>query len=349
MRLRTTFSLSTGGRFSLTFLQLSDRRALDVWFGLGQFSQMFLFPLLLATRKGWDLRSYFLGALGGRDVEQVSRSFGRLERLRPFALLDLTIPLYLNRRANAKPRSDGRKLLEQPKPDPSAQLLNLGRLGAKIRRLAKKYRPTGAWADYTTTCTYDHEAEAAKKALVSEFLKAVQPKTVLDVGCNTGDYSELAAACGARVLAIDSDHDAIELLYRRYRGRTGAITPLVVDLSDPTPATGFRNRERASFLDRIEVDCVLALAVLHHLHVTGNLPLGAIRDLFFDMAGQVLILEFVPTNDPMFQKLMQFRVDLFRNLTLDSCRQVFAERFDVVREEPIPHSRRTLWLLRKRH
>jgi SAM-dependent methyltransferase len=351
------FSLKDATAYNIQFLDgrpvfidlpsIERPARLDVWFALGQFSRMFLFPLLLTTRKGWDLRSYFLGALGGRDVEQVARSFGRLERFGPAALLDLTLPLYLNRQANANSSSARRETLERPNPNPQAQLVNLSRLGAKVRRLAAKYRPSGVWADYTATCTYDKEAEAGKKALVREFLQQAQPRSVLDVGCNPGDYSELAAAGGARVFAIDSDHDAIELLYRRLRGRPSAITPMVVDLADPTPATGYRNRERAGFLDRIDVDCVLALAVLHHLHVSGNLPLAAIRDLLHEIAGETLIVEFVPTNDPMFQKLMKFRVNLFGGLTRDSCRQVFCERFAVLREASIPHSARTLWLLKR--
>ena len=123
---------------------------------------------------------------------------------------------------------------------------------------------------------------------------------------------------------------------------------MVIDLSNPSPAIGYRNQERASFLDRLEVDCVLALALIHHLHVSGNLPIPAIRDLFYDMTGDYLVLEYVPRNDVMFQKLLKFRVDLYGTLTLESCRAVFAEKFTIVKEEMIPNSPRTLILMQKR-
>ena len=106
-----------------------------------------------------------------------------------------------------------------------------------------------------------------------------RPSCVLDIGCNTGTYSYLAARLGARVIAADADHDAVDLLYRRLRGEPAAITPMVLDLSQPSPAIGYGNRERPSFLQRLDVDCVLALALIHHLRVTCNLPLTAIRDL----------------------------------------------------------------------
>ena len=67
-----------GGRPKFIDLASIERpRRLDLWFALGQFQRMFLFPLLLCRYRGWDLRSYFLANLGGCGVEQVARAFGR--------------------------------------------------------------------------------------------------------------------------------------------------------------------------------------------------------------------------------------------------------------------------------
>lgn len=332
------------------FIDLSsfERPArLDVWFALGQFAQMFTFPLLLFRHHGWDFRSYFLGNINGRDVEQVAASLGPLERWMPRALFDVTLPAMIQRRANAK-SGDGRAALEKTNKNPKAQIMNLQRLRGKLRKLATTYQPRGVWSDYTSTCSYDSDAEKAKKLLVKEFLELAKPARVLDMGCNTGDYSFLAAETGASVVAADGDQSAIEILYRRLQSRPAAISPMVIDLSTPSPAIGYRNLERPSFFERLDVDCVLALALIHHLHVSGNLSIPAIRDLFFDMTRDYLVLEFVPTDDVMFKKLLQFRVNLFRDLTLESCRKVLAEKFDVVSEAPIAGSPRTLWLLRKK-
>jgi SAM-dependent methyltransferase len=332
-----------------TFIDLSSverHPRQDVWFALGQFSQMFTFPLLLFRYHGWDFRSYFLGNIGGRDIEQVNRSFGRFERWLPRALLDVTLPLILHRKAK-KSTDKGRAVLDRPNSNSRPQMLNLQRLQGKIRKLAARYKPRGIWARYTSECSYDDAADQAKKALVREFLQTARPTRVLDMGCNVGDYSYLAAQSGAVVLAADADHDAVEILYRRLRDKPAPITPMVVDLTNPSPAIGYRNKERESFLERLDVDCVLALALLHHLHVTGNLGMGAICDQFWEMTNAYLILEFVPPEDPMFRELMKFRVDLYRQLTLESCRKTFESRFTVLREEPIPGSPRTLLFLRK--
>lgn len=331
------------------FIDLSSverPQRLDLWFALGQFAQMFVFPLLLSRYRGWDLRSYFLANINGRAIEDVARSFGRLERLRPSLLLDLALPLWLHRWAEKGSRAK-REMLDKPRRDAGAQMLNLKRLRRKLLKLAAGYKPSGVWSTYTDICNYDRAAEEGKATLVREFLEETRPPLVLDLGCNTGEYSRLAAACGAEVIAVDSDHDAVELLYRDLRNKHAPITPLTLDLASPSPGIGYMNRERTPFFERVRPDCVLALALVHHLLVSANLPLAAIRDMMWELTSRDLVLEFVPTDDTMFQRLMKFRVDLFGGLTLDVCRKVFLERYDLLREAAIPGSKRTLLFLRK--
>ena len=337
-----------GGRPVFIDLSSIERpKRLDLWFALGQFAQMFLYPLMLCRHHGWDLRSYFLASIGGRQIEQVARSVGWLERLRPRVFLDLTLPLWLHRWAEKGSRAR-REMLEKPRTNPNAQILNLKRLRRKVAKLASGYRPSGVWSEYKRICNYVDAAEEAKKSLVREFLESTRPARVLDLGCNTGDYSRLAADCGAEVLAVDSDHDAVEVLYRQLRESAAPITPMVIDLANPSPGIGYLNRERPPFLERTDAECVLALALIHHLLVSANLSLAAIRDLFWELASRDVVLEFVPTDDSMFQRLLKFRVDLFGDLTLDLCRRVFLERFELLRETAIAETKRTLLFLRKR-
>ena len=319
---------------------------LDVWYALGQFGQMFTFPLLLSRHCGWDLRSYFLGELGGRDLVQVSRSLGRMSKWLPRNLLDVTLPSLLHGRFDKGGEAASHSVKKDTKAD--AQLANLRRIRNKVRKLAAGYRTQSNWSGYASQCNYDAEALENKKKLVSQYLEISEPERVLDIGCNTGDFSYLAAEHGAQTIAADADHDAVEVLYRRLRSEPANITPIVLDACNPTPATGYLNQERPSFFDRINVDCVLALAVIHHLRVSGNLSFAAIRDLFARLTERDLIIEFVPTDDSMFQRLTQLRHEDFDDVTLENFRAVFAETFDTIREEPIPGTIRTLTLLRKK-
>lgn len=321
---------------------------LDVWIALGQFGRMFTNPLLLNRYKGHDLRSCFLANLDGSDVSQVRRAFGRLELLNPRLLLDVTLPYWLERRANRTTNDHPRQLSAAGDDRPIAQLMNLRRLRTKLLKLARPAKRTGHWVDYIHTCSYSQTADDAKAQAIEQFLRARRPATVLDVGCNTGRYSMLAAQAGARVVAIDSDPDCVDSLYARVREQRDAILPLCVNLANPSPAIGFRNQERTRFLDRISAECVLALAVIHHLHVSANLPIANIRDLLADLAEPYLVLEFVPTDDVMFRKLMQFRVDLYRDFTLENCLRSFGERFEILQQTPVADSPRTLLFMRKK-
>ena len=356
--LQTGHSLKDATAYNIQFVHgrptmidvasIEKPKRLDVWFAMGQFLQMFVYPLLLVRKRGWDLRSYFLSNLNGRDVESVAASFGWLERLGPSLLLDLTLPLWLHRRAENQEGTQ-RELLEKTVSNSSPQIANLKRLRRKLEKLAAGYQPRGVWADYTTICNYDQQADDHKQSLVRAILSQIKPAEVLDIGCNTGNYSFLAAECGANVTAVDGDHDAVEVLYRRLRDNPASINPLVVDLGNPSPAIGYRNEERSSFLNRSKPDCVMALALMHHLLVSANMSLEAIRDQMHDLTQSDLIIEFVPTNDNMFERLMNFRVDLFQHVNLQTCRDVFEEKFELLAEYPIDGSIRTLMHYRKKN
>lgn len=322
-------------------------RRFDLWYALGQFSRTFLFPLLLHRHRGWDLRSYFLGNLDGRDSNAVVRSFGTFGRWHPALWLDVTLPWLLERLAERRSRRPA-PISAPPSVNREPVRLNLQRLRRKIVKLRDSHRPAGLWARYTTLCNYDAEAEKGKKDFVRRMLRAASPAKVTDLGCNTGDYSLAAAELGCAVTAIDQDPESIDILYRRAKEAAVPILPLVVDVTNPSPALGFRLAERPSLYDRGRADCVLALALMHHLVVSGNLSLPAVCELFDDLTREHLLLEFVPPEDDMFQRLTRFRHDSFDYLTPAACRRVFGERFAIVEEYAVPHSQRILFWMRKR-
>jgi hypothetical protein len=318
---------------------------LDVWYALGQFQRMFVYPLLLGRYQGWDPRSYFVANLDGRSASQVAASFKGLQAYRPGILLDVTLPAIFEKRSTT---SNGVKQKSGKTPSAAAQIPNLKRLRSKLRSLADGYKPTESWVAYTRECSYDDTAESAKKRQVAEFLDRIAPDTVLDLGANTGDYSYVAAKCGADVVAVDQSHDTIEVLYRRLRREPAKITPVVLDLRSPSPGIGYRNEERPPFFERISSDCVMALALIHHLIVSGNMTMAAVRELFAGIVRRHLILEFVPPDDEMFQRLTAFRRDEFGYLTLENCIATFSSCFDLEARASVPHSGRTLLLFRKK-
>jgi SAM-dependent methyltransferase len=182
---------------------------------------------------------------------------------------------------------------------------------------------------------------------VEGWLTRLKPSVVLDIGCNTGEYSRLAAVLGSKVVAVDTDHDAVELLYRQLRVAPATITPLVVDVANPSPGLGYMNREHASFRQRLRPDCVLALAVLHHLVVSSSLSLNAVRDLLWELTAGFLVLEVIPQTDVKFMQLMARRRPLWEDVTVESVTAVFGKRFACEATHPIAGTDRQLLLLRR--
>jgi SAM-dependent methyltransferase len=207
------------------------------------------------------------------------------------------------------------------------------------------------WLRYLEYQThYSAPQFSAKEAFVSEVLREFSPRAVLDVGANTGHFSEMAARAGASVIAIDADPVLAGELWRRAFRKGLDILPLVVDLCRPTPPLGWRNRQSASFLERASgtFDLVMMLALVHHMLVSERIPLAEIIDLAAELTTSLLIVEFVDPGDPMFRRLARGRDALYAHLTQAHFEATCASRFEIVRRLPIEGSSRILYLLRRR-
>ena len=212
-----------------------------------------------------------------------------------------------------------------------------------------EWQPHGTtWSEYTRVTSYTDRAAAAKLAAVEQLLGETTGDWVWDLGANTGTFSRLAAKAGRRALALDTDAGAVEQAYRELK-RDGEkrVLPLVVDLTNPSPDLGWGLQERRSILARANADTVIALALVHHLAIGNNVPLGSIAELMAVLAPQVII-EFVPKEDAMVRAMLSTRHDIFGEYTLDGFRAAFGTRFEIAREVPIDDSVRTLFLLRRR-
>jgi ribosomal protein L11 methylase PrmA len=166
-----------------------------------------------------------------------------------------------------------------------------------------------------------------------------------DVGANVGAFSRIAASLGFNVVAFDSDEGAVERNYvsSKAAGQPGLL-PLVADLANPSPGTGWEGVEHAALLDRGPAEAVMALAVIHHLAVGANVPLGQLAALF-RRCGRHLLLEFVPKEDPQVSGMLAYREDCFPEYSEKGFESAFGEHFKVLRRDPLPNSHRILYAL----
>ncbi|MBZ5648841.1 MAG: class I SAM-dependent methyltransferase [Acidobacteriia bacterium] len=321
-----------------------------VWRPYAQFVRTFLLPLLAYQQFRLGPDQVFTGRREGLSPEDVYRMSGRLRRLLPPILGYATIPTWLGSRSEAR----GAELYEPKRMNPEKARFvvasRLRSLRASVRK-ASGVQTSSHWTDYSQTHpSYTAEQVAAKQRFVSEFLAEAHPGHVLDIGCNTGEYSVTAAHVGANVVALDADPAVVGRLYRRASAGTLPILPLVVNIGQPSPATGWRNGECASFLDRAarRFDAVLMLAILHHLLVTDRVPLDSVVDLAADLTRDWLVIEFIAPDDPMFRHIVRGREELHRDLDASVFAASLRRRFDVVRSAALPGSSRTMYLARRR-
>jgi ribosomal protein L11 methylase PrmA len=344
------FTLSDASAFNMQFdgprpihidvLSIVTYNDGDRWLGYGQFMREFFNPLVLEAETGVSFAPWYRGALGGITNDELTRLLPKIRWLRPAYLMHIVLPALYDRRATRADRGARAKLL----PLPKARLRNLlSHLHHTISALRSPRNRTTPWLDYAAANTYAGAERDAKRRGVAAFVAAVRPQMLLDIGCNTGEYAAVALEAGARrVIGLESDRAALDAAFRRAADERLAFLPLAVDLVNPSPAQGWRGKERGAFVDRLSADALLALAVLHHVVIRNNIPLADAVRLLVSLAPRGLI-EFVPKSDPQVERLLRYRRDIFVDYDVANFRALLERDANVVEKTRLTDSGRTLF------
>jgi hypothetical protein len=312
------------------------------WSAYRQYCQHFLAPLALMSFKDVRLAGLARVHIDGIPLDLAASLLPARSRLRPSLLL------HLHLHARSQRRYEGRSVRVSRGRVPLRSLLGLvDSLEAGTRRL--RWRAEGTeWADYYDDTNYTPEGLAEKRKVVEEFVSSARPGIVWDLGGNVGTFSRAAAAAGAQVLSFDVDPACVEKNYLRVRAeRETRVLPLLMDLTNPSPATGWENAERLSLLERGPADAVLALALVHHLAIGNNVPLDRIAR-FLARAGRSLLVEFVPKTDSQVKRLLVVREDVFEDYSAEGFERAFGGPFAIDRRVPLAGSERVLYAMTRR-
>jgi hypothetical protein len=325
---------------TLSFERLPEGRP---WVAYRQFCQHFLAPLALARFRDVRLLQMTRVHIDGIPLDLAVDLLPFRARLR----LPLLLHLFMHARSQRRHESDTsrRELPRTRQFSPRAFLGLIDSLEAAVRR-QRTAAGTSHWARYYEGDSYEPEALQHKQRLVEEMLDSARPDRVWDLGANTGLFSRLAATRGAMTVSFDLDPAAVDSNYRRIRAdEEQNLLPLVLDVTNPSPAIGWANAERMTLAERGPVDLVLALALIHHLAFGNNIPLSSVA-AFLGGLTTWLVIEFVPKDDPKVRMLLSTREDVFSEYTEDGFRKAFLKHFEIVRREPIAGSIRVLYLMR---
>lgn len=313
------------------------------WVAYRQFCQHFLGPLALMSFRDGGLGRLLQIHLDGIPLDLADSLLPWTARCRP----GLFVHLHLHAAAQRR--------YAETTPDPAGRKMNLsGMLGlvdhleGTVRGLRWRSRP-GEWERYLDQHSYGAEGLEHKKQLVERFLDEIRPlpRIAWDLGANTGLFSRLASRRGIFTVAWDKEAGCVERSYQEsVRAGERNLLPLVMDLTNPSPAMGWAHREREAWLERGSADLVLALAILHHLTVAGHVPLDQVMALMA-RAGRWLIIEFIPREDPQVRPMLFEREGASPDYTQAGFEKAAASSFSIRRSEQIRGTRRTLYLMEK--
>jgi hypothetical protein len=312
------------------------------WVGYRQFCEHFLAPLALESLVDIRLSQLSRTNIDGVPLDLAARLLPWSSRLR-FGLgihIHLHAALQRSHEGEAGP-TKGRSFSQ------NALLGLVDSLQTAVRKLRWRSRRKG-WATYYDDNTYTQPEFERKAQLVAEFVKRTGCKSAWDLGSNTGHFSRIASELGLSTVAFDFDPACVEQIYLAAKERGDAnLLPLILDLFNPSPPSGWLNQERASIFERGSPDVVLALALVHHLAFTGNQPLANLAR-FFKGLSPWLVIEFVPEDDPQSRLLRARRHGIHHPYDRKRFEDEFGQYFSIIISEPVSQSGRVLYLMRRR-
>ena len=313
----------------------------EPWVGYRQFCQLFLYPLLLQAYKDVPFQLWLRGSLDGIESEHLVRLMSARDFLRPGVFTHV----FMQARMQSSLGNSQRDLkTDLRKAGFSKRLIvsNVKRIQKLIQGL--KWEPgQSVWADYSNTNSYSQEESERKAAFVRKVVHSRFRELTWDLGCNTGVFSRIAAENARYVVALDADQLAVERLFQALKAeRIKTILPLLNNLADASPNLGWRGLERKSLANRGKPELVLCLALIHHLVIGANIPLGEFVEWLAGL-GADLVIEFITKEDAMVQTLLRNKEDNYSDYNKEYFEECLSKAFDLVRHERINSGRRILY------
>lgn len=310
------------------------------WGAYRQFCQHFLAPLVLMKHIDVRLNSMLRTYIDGIPLDIASKMLSWKTRLNFSSLMHI----HLHANMQTKYASKGEKQKDAG--------LSKGKLIALISGLESTIsglnpsKQNTEWEKYYSFTNYSESGAQHKANLIDGYLDIIKPKNLWDIGANDGTFTKIAYSRGIKSVAFDIDPLAVNNHYKNLKESNEAnALPLILDMTNPSPGLGWASTERASVTKRSGVDLIMALAIIHHLAISNNVPLDQIAQLMSNW-GKALIIEFVPKGDSQVDLLLLSRKDIFTEYDQPTFEKVFSNYFEIIESKQIEGSTRVLYLMK---
>lgn len=311
----------------------------EPWIAYRQFCSHFLAPLLLMKYRDLRMNRLLSLFIDGIPLDMARR----ILPVKAFLKFSHLSHIYLHSLSERYASSNNKK--RKVNISKNGMLGLIENLEQTVKRVKINIEKS-AWRDYYSDNSYLKTEIEKKQRVVEDYINIINPQTILDLGANTGIFSRIASSKNIFTISTDFDPNCVELNYLDAKKRNDKnILPLLLDLTNPSPELGWHNRERNAFLKRKKVDVVMALALIHHLSISNNVPFEKLV-LFFSEMADYLIIEFVPKDDIQVKSLLVNRKDIYEEYSQENFEKIFRQRYELLKKDTVTESGRALYLMK---
>ncbi len=350
------FSLKDASAFNVTFhkgkMIFIDTLSFDFykndepWRAYKQFISHFFAPLLLAKYHGHEMLKFTQSFIDGIPIKMAASMLPFKTKLNPFLYSNIHLLAKFEDKHNEDYEDSSRKATLSKK----AQFNLIEGLYDYIKKMTLKV--DSEWGNYYDKINYNEKAFQQKSSIIDTWIKTLNIKTLIDIGGNDGTFVRKISQHINQALVCDIDNNAVDANHRIIKvNKETYMLPFVFDVLNPSAAIGFNNKERDSFIKRIKQfspDVTMALAVIHHMSLSGNVPFSMSAQ-FFSAFSKYLIIEFPKREDSWVKRLLKTKGDFkvhFDFYNIEEFETSYLQYFSLVEKIPIDQSERVMYLLK---
>lgn len=311
----------------------------DYWNSYRQFCEEMLGPFALLHYKGVRWGRLTLASHQGLPLDFISHN------LPAKSWLNLTCLLHLHLHAKAYHKPSKEK--NTSKGFTKEKLIEVFKMiKSTIESWEDYYHYPAYWESYYDIDIETPEYLADKEKTINYILEDLKPERVLDLGANTGKFSEIACEFADKVIALEFDKDCVDFIENKItETQNEKLSTLLGDLSQTSPDFGLLGKEHPSIFTRAKSDLVMALALVHHLALSKMIPFELIADMLYEFSTQYVLVEFIENSD---RKVIQLQKNNPRHYpTQEEFEKLIQQKFRIVKQKTLATSVRTLYLLEK--
>jgi len=318
------------------------------WRAYKQFITHFFGPLVLAKYHGTDIFAMLGSFIDGIPVKLIASMLPKRTKISSVLFPNI----HLLAKMENKHSEDYKAETKIAKLSKKAQENIISSLYNYISKISLK--EASEWGDYYTKTNYNEGAFKTKKELIRDWVQPLNAKSLIDIGGNDGTFARTVQDIVEDIIVTDIDRNAVDFNFKQLReNKEENMLPFVCDVLQPAPGIGFNNTERNSLIERLKTyapEVTMALALIHHITLSGNVPFEKSAE-FFSKFSKYLIIEFPTREDSWVESLLVRKREFINHFDFyneTNFEMGYTSHFELLKKERVTGTKRIMYLYRKK-